>query len=75
MAFSLWPFWKPELRCARCGLAVKREGDRRFRVDADVWSRKCKALAEGASRPATPFECPNLKAALHPPHKEEPPEH
>jgi hypothetical protein len=34
----------------------------RFKVDADAWSRRCRALRE-ANPPATPFDCPFLAEA------------
>jgi len=72
MAFSLWFWAHPRVRCARCGLSATREKSRRYRVDADLWSRKCKGLTE-TPRPATPFACPDLRAALQAAKKDEAP--
>lgn len=68
MAFPRLFFLGGGLRCAECGLALKAVGSgarRRYKVDTEVWARKCKALRE-TQRPLTPFECPHLKGALHP---------
>ena len=66
MALGLWTALTARLRCERCGLrleAVKAGPHTRFKVDADAWSRRCKALTPSGG-PATPFECAHLKAAI-----------
>lgn len=65
MALGIWTKLTASVRCERCGLkltAVKTGPHTRFKVDADEWSRRCKALTPTGG-PGTPFECANLKAA------------
>jgi hypothetical protein len=70
MALSGLRFWRAltgSVRCRRCGLTVKKVGSGRrlrFKVRADAWADRCKALNE-PNPPLTPFECPYLRAATH----------
>ena len=64
-----WMKFKSRVRCARCGLALKRakvDDHTRFKVDHAAWVRCCLAI-KGTSGATTPFECPDLKAATRPP--------
>lgn len=54
------------VRCARCGLTARLVGPRlrrRFKIDADAWGQRCKALSD-ARAPNTPSECPHLSIAM-----------
>jgi hypothetical protein len=61
----LLPWLGGGVRCRRCGLKARLARwsvHARFKVDADAWSRRCRALRE-ANPPATPFDCPFLAEA------------
>jgi len=65
MALGLWTNLAVGVRCERCGLklqSVKIGLRTRFKVDPDMWARRCKALTPMGG-PGTPFECVDLKAA------------
>ena len=65
MSLGLWAKLTAGVRCERCGLKLQVEKmglHTRFKVDPDVWARRCKALTPSGG-PGTPFECADLKAA------------
>jgi hypothetical protein len=65
MPRRLLSWLRESARCRRCGLKAKLTHGgvhARFKVDADAWSKRCRAL-RGPNPPVAPFACPHLAAA------------
>lgn len=56
-----WLRLRADSRCDRCGLQLRIDDAgvrRRYFVDPDLWSVRCKEIGDGVD---SPFDCPHLK--------------